>query len=119
MFIRLPIVFALFALTSGCDHRTVRDIPPIPEGLIEKEKFIEIHAQLQLLEAAHRQHMLKGDRDKARMRYRSSILKQAGTTDSAFTATYNWWYAQPEALPPLMEEIQIHLDSLTRKSTSP
>lgn len=115
---RLPLVLALAALTAGCDPRPAKDVPPIPGGFIEREQFIGIHAQLQLLEAAHRQHMLKGDRDRARARYRASILKEAGATDSAFTATYNWWYSQPEALPALLEEVQVHLDSMARQSQS-
>ena len=83
---------------------------------MDREAFIEVHAELQLLEAAHRQHMLKGDRDIARARYRASILKEAGVTDSAFTATYDWWYSQPEILPPLLDDVQAHLDSLARNS---
>ncbi len=114
--LRLPLILALVALTTGCDPRHAQDIPPIPDDFIERGQFVEIHAQLQLLEAAHRQHMLKGDRDRARSRYRASILKQAGATDSAFNATYNWWYSQPEALPALLEEIQLQLDSLALKS---
>jgi len=116
--VRLPFIFALVALTTGCDPRPAQDTPPIPDGFIEKEQFVKIHAQLQLLEAAHRQYMLKGDRDRARARYRTSILKEAGATDSAFNATYNWWYSQPEALPALIEEIQLHLDSLAMESPS-
>ena len=115
---RLSLILALVALTAGCDPRPAQDTPPIPDGFIEKEQFIKIHAELQVLEAAHRQHMLKGDRDRARARYRASILKEAGATDSAFTATYNWWYSQPEALPALLDEIQLHLDSLAMESPS-
>ena len=101
---------------AGCDPRRADDVPPQPDGFMDRETFIEVHAQLQLLEAAHRQHMLKGDRDKARARYRASILKEAGVTDSAFTATYDWWYSQPEILPPLLDDVQVHLDSLARNS---
>lgn len=102
---------------SGCDPRAKDDVPPKPEGFIEKGEFIGLHAELQLLEAAHRQHMLKGDRDRTRALHRAQILEAAGVTDSAFTATYQWWYSQPEALPVLLQEVQAHLDSMARNST--
>ena len=38
-------------------------------------------------------------------------------TDSAFTATYQWWYSQPEILPFCFDDVQAHLDSLARNST--
>lgn len=114
--LRLSILMALLMAMTGCDPRRKQDVPPLPEGFVEREQFIAIHAQLQLLEAAHRQHMLKGDRDKARARYRASILKEEGVTDSAFSATYDWWYSQPEILPPMLEDLQAHLDSMARNS---
>ena len=86
------------------------------DNVVQRDTFVLLHARLQLLEAAYRQHMLKGDRDRARARYRAFILDDAGVTDSAFTATYEWWYSQPEALPPLLEEVQSHLDSMERNS---
>ena len=57
---------------SGCDPRAKDDVPPKPEGFIEKGEFIGLHAELQLLEAAHRQHMLKGDRDRTRALHRTT-----------------------------------------------
>jgi len=113
---RLTLFLAVTISLAGCDPRRTRDVPPVPENFIERELFIDIHTQLQLLEAAHRQHMLKGDRDRDRARYRARILREAGVTDSAFTATYDWWYSQPEALPALLEDIQAHLDSIERNS---
>lgn len=110
---------ALAALALGlmsCDPRAAHDVPPVPDNVVQRDTFVLLHARLQLLEAAYRQHMLKGDRDRARARYRAFILDDAGVTDSAFTATYEWWYSQPEALPPLLEEVQSHLDSMERNS---
>ena len=114
--LRLSVLMALLMALTGCDPRRKQDVPPQPEGFVEREQFIAIHAQLQLLEAAHRPHMLQGDRDQSRARYRASILKEAGVTDSAFTATYDWWYSQPEILPPMLEDLQAHLDSMARNS---
>lgn len=112
-------ILALAALTlslASCDPRATRDVPHTPDNLVQRDTFVALHARLQLLEAAYRQHMLKGDRDRARARYRAFILRDAGVTDSAFTATYEWWYSQPEVLPPLLEEVQSHLDSMERNS---
>lgn len=107
----------LLVALSGCDPRAKQDVPPPPDNRIGRTQFVEIHAELQLLEAAYRQRMLHGgDRDALRAAHRARILAEAGVTDSAFTATYNWWYSQPEALPKVLEEVQMKLDSIARSS---
>ena len=107
----------LLVALSGCDPRAKQDVPPPPDHRIGRTQFVEIHAELQLLEAAYRQRMLHGgDRDALRAAHRARILAEAGVTDSAFTATYNWWYSQPEALPKVLEEVQMKLDSIARSS---
>ena len=87
--------------------------------LVDRSTFVELHADLQLLEAAYRQRMLPGgDRDALSGRPTAPVSSpNAGVTDSAFTATYNWWYSQPEALPTRSsQEVQVKLDSLARSS---
>lgn len=116
MRVRVLLLVLATASFSGCDSRAKLDIPESPKDMVDRPQFVQIHAQLQLLEAAHRQHMLKGDRQRSRALHRERILKEAGVTDSAFMATYDWWYNQPEALPGLLEEVQSHLDSLARTS---
>ena len=85
--------------------------------MLDRTTFVEVHAQLQLLEAAYRQRMLQGgDRDAIRAAHRKRILETAGVSDTAFTATYEWWYSQPEALPGILDEVKLRLDSMERKS---
>ena len=104
-------------LASGCEPRSTRDVPTRPQDMVDRSTFIELHADLQLLEAAYRQRMLPGgDRDAVRAAQRALILNNAGVSDSAFTATYKWWYSQPEALPTILQEVQVKLDSLERNS---
>lgn len=113
----LAIILAPVVLNS-CDPRKADDVPPRTDVMIDRSTFVDIHAELQLLEAAYRQRMLKGgDRDAARAAHRARILADAGVSDSAFTATYEWWYSQPEALPAMLEEVMVKLDSLERAST--
>ena len=118
--IRLWSLVALgigLCLASGCEPRSARDVPTPPQDMVDRSTFIELHADLQLLEAAYRQRMLPGgDRDAVRAAQRALILNNAGVSDSAFTATYKWWYSQPEALPTILQEVQVKLDSLERNS---
>ena len=110
------IGFCLFAVT-GCQQRAAQDVPTPPVDMVDRTTFVHLHADLQLLEAAYRQRMLPGgDRDAVRAAQRALILENAGVSDSAFTATYKWWYSQPEALPALLQEVQVTLDSLERNS---
>ena len=54
MMARILFLFAILSLFSACDLRSERDVPPRPEQMIGRHDFVSIHAQLQLLEAAHR-----------------------------------------------------------------
>ena len=111
-------VLALAAfLLASCDPRPKEDIPARSDIMLDRTTFVKVHAQLQLLEAAYRQRMLQGgDRDAIRAAHRKRILEDAGVSDTAFTATYEWWYSQPEALPGILDEIKLRLDSMERNS---
>lgn len=104
-------------LLASCDPRPKEDIPARSDIMLDRATFVEVHAQLQLLEAAYRQRMLQGgDRDAIRAAHRKRILEDAGVSDTAFTATYEWWYSQPEALPGILDEVKLRLDSMERNS---
>jgi len=114
---KLGLLGACLLVASGCDPRHKQDVPTPPQNMVDRTTFIHLHADLQLLEAAYRQRMLPGgDRDAVRAAQRALLLNNAGVSDSAFTATYKWWYSQPEALPAILQEVQVTLDSLERNS---
>ena len=115
---KLGLIWICLLAASSCQmNGGSSDAPPPPENMVDRATFIHLHADLQLLEAAYRQRMLPGgDRDAVRAAQRALTLANAGVSDSAFTAPYNWWYSQPEALPDILREVQVTLDSLQRAS---
>ena len=46
------VAFGLGIGLTGCDPRRANDVPPKPDGFMDREAFIEVHAQLQLLDPA-------------------------------------------------------------------
>ena len=113
-------VVLLMALV-GCDPRVKNDIPPPPEGMLDKETFVTLHAELQLLEAAYRQRMLNGgDRDAVRAAHRVQILDAAGVSGLRLYGDLRL-VVQPARSPagPVSEQVQCSsLDSIEREPAS-
>lgn len=103
--IGLGLVLLLVVGLMGCG----KSAPPPP---VERGLFVEVYAEIQLLEAAHRQRMIRAPRDANFHALRDSVLTKFGVSDSAFTETYRHWYSQPDELSALIDEVIAAIDSL-------
>jgi hypothetical protein len=83
------------------DHRT-----PPPEGLISKADFVPLFADVQLLEAARKQKMIKGDSIDLEVAnaYRQ-IFEKHETSDSLFRMSYLHYFSKPEEMSVIYEEV--------------
>jgi hypothetical protein len=98
-------VAAWLVVGSSCTDRVEQ--PPL-----ERETFVRVYAEIQLLEAAHRQRMLQAPQDLNFKALRDSALAKFGASDSAFVQTYRFWYSRPDALSDVLDEVIAAVDSL-------
>jgi len=103
--IGFALVLGLILTLMACG----KTAPPPP---VERGLFVEVYAEIQLLEAAHRQRMIRAPRDANFQALRDSVLAKFGVSDSAFTETYRHWYSQPDELSALIDEVIAAIDSL-------
>lgn len=91
----------LFGCVETREHRT-----PAPEGLIPKADFVPLFADVQLLEAARKQKMIKGDSVDLEVAnaYRQ-IFDKHQTSDSLFRISYLHYFSKPEEMSAIYEEV--------------
>ena len=81
-----------------------------PTNLIERQLFIEVFTQTQLLETARKQKMIKGDDiDQAITDQYAIIFNNFGVSQEAFEATYMYYYEEPEEMNLIYEAVKVEI----------
>jgi hypothetical protein len=109
---RLPFVIFAFGvlLNAGCSS----DAKP-PEDLIDRETFVILLAEVQLIEAIYNQNMIRNDQPRDRLaRYYQDTFEQHQVSREAFTETYGWYYRHPKLMMELYDEV---IAELSRRQT--
>lgn len=98
------LVVLVLCLTACVSNREERN--PAPQGLIVREDFVPLFAEVQLLEAARKQKMLRGDSVDLQIAnaYRQ-IFEKHHTTDSLFQLSYLHYFSKPEEMSVIYEEV--------------
>lgn len=101
IFVLLFTSTVLFGCVETREHRT-----PAPEGLIPKADFVALFADVQLLEAARKQKMIKGDSlDLEVANAYRQIFDKHQTFDSLFRISYLHYFSKPEEMSAIYEEV--------------
>lgn len=83
-----------------------KDVPEPPQDLIPRETFVELLAEVQLIEAVLNQNMIRNDEPRARIaRYYKTTFATFNVTPQQFQDTYTWYYGQPELLLEIYDEV--------------
>jgi hypothetical protein len=83
-----------------------KDVPDPPSGLIPRETFVELLAEVQLIEAVLNQNMIRNDEPRARIaRYYKTTFETFKVTPQQFQETYTWYYGQPDLLLEIYDEV--------------
>lgn len=97
-----------FLLIAGCSGSSSTD-----DGVMEREAFIDLLVEVQLIEAVYNQNMIRYDNPRERMaRYYKEAFEQRGVTREQFTDTYAWYYTRPLEMMAVYDEV---VDLLTQR----
>lgn len=100
LFIVLASLVMVFAI--GCTEEE----PVVPEGLIPRDEFVAIMADIQLVEALAKQKMIRNDDPEVKLaEYYGAIYSKYGIADSTFIATYDWYHRHPDELLEVYDEV--------------
>ncbi len=102
---KLPLFIACAILGAFALH-SCADNDPMPEGLIPREKFVEVLVEVQLIEAIYNQNMVRNDDPRSRIaRYYRETFEAFGISREEFTATYAWYYRHPHEMMDIYDEV--------------
>lgn len=101
---KLIFFFFAFAMLACQETSPVADVDP--NSLIERESFVQVLTEIQLLETARKQKMVKGkDPIKAVTQQYKLIFDKFQVTQEQFETTHAYYYKQPDEMVKLYDEV--------------
>ena len=104
--ILIPAIFILF-IGVGCaeDSRDLANVNP-PEGVLERVEFVEIMADIQILEGAAKIRVFSNDDAKKRLgEAYFEIFEKHAVSAAEFERSHTWWWEHPVAMKGVLLEI--------------
>ena len=105
-------------LFAGCGTGVTFDGPPAPEGVIERDTFVQVLTEVHLIEEALKQRLFRNDDGQERaLSHYAELYDRWGIDEERFKTTYTWWYQRPVEMDALLEEVAENLTELERQLT--
>jgi hypothetical protein len=104
--ILIPAIFILF-IGVGCaeDSRDLANVNP-PEGVLERVEFVELMADIQILEGAAKIRVFRNDDVKKRLgEAYFKIFEKHALSAAEFERSHTWWWEHPVAMKEVLLEI--------------
>jgi len=111
--------WASLLLCAGCWGVTPEEDPnpTPPENVMDRETFVRVFAETQLVESAYKLHYFgQDDPGKWVSQAYGEVFQRLGVSDSLFWQSHAWWYAHPAAMVGVLEETTEVLNQLERES---
>ena len=93
--------------TGGCanDIRDRVDLI-VPDGVLEKPEFVNVLADIQLIEAASKNRVWRNDDVEKRLEDAyNEVFSKHDITESQFKASHRWWWNNPVAMKSVLLEV--------------
>ena len=104
--ILIPAIFILF-IGVGCaeDSRDLANVNP-PEGVLKRVEFVELMADIQILEGAAKIRVFSNDDAKKRLgEAYFEIFEKHAVSAAEFERSHTWWWEHPVAMKGVLLEI--------------
>ena len=112
----IPAIFMLFIGVVGCaeDSRDLANVSP-PEGVLERVEFVELMADIQILEGAAKIRVFRNDDVEKRLgeAYFEIFAKHA-VSAAEFERSHTWWWKHPVAMKGVLLEITEKISQIER-----
>ena len=105
---------AALLLFASCGERTSKQAPS--DEILGRADFIEVMAEVQLIEAAMKQRILVGD-DGPRIAEAAyqDLFERHDITDRRFEESHEYWFGKPESMVEIMQEVTERLTAWERE----
>ncbi len=104
--ILIPAIFMLF-IGVGCaeDSRDLANVNP-PEGVLERIEFVDLMADIQILEGAAKIRVFRNDDAEKRLgEAYFDIFEKHAVSPAEFKRSHTWWWDHPVAMKEVLFEI--------------
>ena len=97
----------LVLVACGTDNgSTSLQTVQVPDSVLDRETYQAVFAEALLIEAARKQRVYRNDNDSLRLQEAYQELFAAhDITNEEFERSQAWWFGQPEAVIPLLQEV--------------
>ena len=105
-FTSILILFLLMG-AGGCAN-DIRDRVNViaPDGILEKTEFVNVLADIQLIEAASKNRVWRNDDVEKRLEGAyNEVFSKHEITESQFKASHRWWWNHPVAMKGVLLEV--------------
>ncbi|HIN41722.1 MAG TPA: DUF4296 domain-containing protein [Flavobacteriales bacterium] len=95
------------SMNTGCveDHRDAA-IVVAPEGIVERDAFILLLADIQLIEAASKNRVWRNDDvEKKLVEAYLEVFNRHSVSKEDFEKSHTWWWNHPVAMKSLLLEV--------------
>ena len=90
---------------------------PEESGIMSRKKFVEVLADVYLVEAAYKTHAFNNDDENAiLLENYSDVFSSHGITAEEFENSHTWWWQHPVAMKELVTEVTERLNSIEKTS---
>ncbi|MAU76050.1 MAG: hypothetical protein CL831_04150 [Crocinitomicaceae bacterium] len=111
----IPALFILL-VGGGCaeDSRDLGNVDP-PEGILERVEFVELMADIQILEGAAKIRVFSNDDVRKRLgEAYYAIFEKHGVSPAEFEKSHTWWWEHPVAMKEVLLEITEKISQIER-----
>ena len=112
----IPAIFVLFIGVVGCadDSRDLANVSP-PEGVLERVEFVELMADIQILEGAAKIRVFRNDDAERRLgEAYFDIFEKHAVSPAEFKRSHTWWWEHPVAMKEVLLEITEKISQIER-----
>jgi hypothetical protein len=98
----------LSVLATGCAPDPVgldaRVTPP--QGILSREEFVAVLAEVQVVEAAANQRYFRNDNERVKLAEAyNDVWHRTGVSAEVFEASHAWWWEHPEAMKAVLRDV--------------
>ena len=105
------LLFCIALIVSGCEGELKVD-----DGIMEKDAFVEIMVDVQLLESAYKNKVFRNDNeDEVLETAYISIFDKHGVTAEEFKTSHTWWWSRPEEVKSILIQVTERLNALEQE----
>jgi hypothetical protein len=114
--ISIPAILIVF-MVVGCvdDPRDLANVNP-PEGVMVRSDFVELMAEIQILEGAAKIRVFRNDDVTKRLgEAYFEIFKKHSVSAEEFEKSHTWWWEHPIAMKGVLLEITEKISQIERE----